>query len=524
MKRIAAFTVIFALALPLAAPAQDNSLLLDAGSDAGSVLNQPPAIQAGDPGLATQRILSSTQYRVTPGDVYRLSITTDAVTTYTLTLQENYDIEVPYLGTISAKGMLFSDLRRRIVDSLKKILKIVQYIDLSLTSVSRFDVTVFGGVNAPGIITAMPLSRVSDAITQAGKVKPGFSSRQISLMRGGRTITVDLQRYATTAESDDNPYLEPGDRIFVPQARVMVSIIGQVRYAGTYEIIPGESLATAIGYAGGIVPGGRADAIELMQFRGDEPQADGGGHPSPIRSVRTLSLSADGGTPLANGDRIRVPSQAENRSMILVTGALFGSTISADRAVKIPTTAIAVDIPYSPNLTLLSVLESLGGPTPYAQAQDSVILRKSTGQRILVDVDALWSARASAADVPLEPGDVVSVPLVTDVFVAGEVNAAGKFPYNPAGVVSDYLVAAGGIKQDTSNANCLYFSARDGKLTKTSLTAAVKPGALIVVKRNAFQEVTAHFTEITTVTAFVTTILAFVTTSINFAARIKLGL
>jgi polysaccharide biosynthesis/export protein len=518
MKRTAVLSALFILVIT-AAGAQ--SAYTDQTSDSLTATLQNPVIQAGDPALVTQRIMSSTRYKVTPGDLYRLAITMDTVTTYSLTLQENYDIEIPYLGTINVKGKLFSDLRKIIHDDLKKALPMAQYINLTLESAARFDVTVFGGVLVPGIVTVMPLSRVSDAISLAGKAKPGSSSRQISLIRGGKTISVDLMRYSRGAESDDNPYLEPGDKIFVPQAVVTVSISGQVKYPGIYEIIPGESLSTLLAYAGGVTPGARTDGIELSHFAMEgTPEAAGSDAQNQPRSlqgsangpqVRIINLGTEGGTPLANGDRIRVPSLVENRAMVLVTGGLFGSLVSTEKAVKIPTAPITVNLPYSPNLTLLSVLETLGGPTPYARAKESLVIRKATGERIGVDVDALWSTRDATKDILLQPGDIVEVPMVVDVFVAGEVLIPGKVPYDPASVVSDYLRAAGGINPDTSNANCIYFAEKNGTQTKTNLMASVEPGTVIIVQRNGFTSMLKTFDQISSVTAFVTVIIAFLT-------------
>ncbi|MGA2975141.1 MAG: SLBB domain-containing protein [Spirochaetia bacterium] len=462
--------------------------------------------QAGDQSLITQRIMSSTQYKVTPGDVYVLYITIDTMVSYSLVLQENYDIDVPYMGTINVKGMLFSDLRKTIMNGLKKALPLAQFVSLTIQSPARFDVAVFGGVQTPGIVTVMPLSRVSDAITLAGKSKPGASYRQISLVRGDQKITVDLFRYSKDAASEENPFLEPGDKIFVPQAQMVVDLSGEVNYPGSFELVPGEDLRTLIEYAGGVTPGAHTNSIEIMHF------TPGG---APEQKIVDLS-GADAGMLLSNGDRVRVPSGVENRRMVLVTGAVYGAPLSAEKPIQIPTAPVSVSIPYSRELTLLSALERLGGPTPYAKAKESLIIRGKTGERVSVDIDALWASRDPAMDIALEPGDTVDIPMVTDVFVAGEVRAPGKLPYNPVYLVSDYIVASGGINPDTANANTLYFVDKNGVKTKTTLMAHVTPGSVILVDRNAFTNMTVNFNQITTVTAFATAIVTFITVVIDF--------
>jgi protein involved in polysaccharide export with SLBB domain len=90
--------------------------------------------------------------------------------------------------------------------------------------------------------------------------------------------------------------------------------------------------------------------------------------------------------------------------MVLVQGGLFGAPVAADKPVPVPVQAISVEVPWTPGLTVLQALEAVGGPTPYAKSKSAVIVRKATGERISVDVDALWTGRDAARDLPLEPG------------------------------------------------------------------------------------------------------------------------
>jgi protein involved in polysaccharide export with SLBB domain len=438
-----------------------------------------PTFLGGDPAAITQRILASTQYRLTPGDTYQVSITMNGVVSYPLVLTDGYELEVPYLGTLKVKGMYFSDLRKTVVERLKKVLPLADFISFTLAAPARFDVSVFGGVEAPGIVTVTALSRVSDAIAAARGFRRGASYRQIALVRGETKITVDLQRYSMDAASEQNPTLEPGDKVYVPPQQIVVTLAGQVRFPGPYEMLAGETVRQLLAYAGWSLPDAEAGAIELVRF------AEGGS-----TAMRLLDLENDGGTTLLNGDRVRVKSIVENRESILVTGALFGAPVALDKPVQIPLVPIAVNVPYTPGTTLLTVLEALGGPTPYARASAGLIVRKRTGDRVPVDIEALWKARDRSADIPLEPGDTVSVPIANEVYVAGEVRTPGRVPYNAAFTVADYLLAAGGANPLTADPNGMYFMDRLGKRTRTSLSGEVQPGALLFVDKNGWTKTT----------------------------------
>jgi hypothetical protein len=232
-------------------------------------------------------------------------------------------------------------------------------------------------------------------------------------------------------------------------------------------------------------------------------------------------MPADGGTVLANGDRVRVPSLVENTEMVLVTGALFGAPLAADKPVTIPTQPVAVNVPYAPGLSLLQVLEALGGPTPYADAEHATILRKGTGRSELVNVQALWASRDPAKDVSLEPGDAVSIPIVNQVFVAGQVLIPGKVPYDPAYRVGDYLIASGGIDPKTGDPNSVWFVDKLGSRTRAGLGSPVAPGAVILVEQNAWTATQQTLANIGVVTGFIAGIISFVTAVYDFYVLVK---
>jgi len=486
MKRPAILCLLLLGALPFAA---GQALGFGANGAIG------PTFLGGDPAAITQRILASTQYRLTPGDAYQVTITMNGLVTYPLVLAENYDLDVPYLGTLKVKGVYFSDLRRMVVERLKKVLPLADFVSFTLVAPARFDVSVFGGVEAPGIVTVTALSRVSEAIVAARGFRRGASYREIALIRGETRIVVDLQRYSMDAASEQNPTLEPGDKIYVPPQKVVVTLAGQVRFPGPYEMLPGETVQQLLAYAGWSLPDAQAGAVELVRFE------EGG-----KTSQRLLDMKSDGQTALANGDRVRIPSVAENRESILVTGALFGAPVATDKPVQIPLVPIAVNVPFTPGTTLLSVLESLGGPTPYARARESLIVRKRTGERMAVDVEAIWAARNRAADIALEPGDTVSIPIANEVFVLGEVRNPGRVPFNPVFGVADYLFAAGGVNPLTADPNGLYFLDKLGGKARTSLSGRVEPGALLFVDRNTWTKTQKIFGDITVVATLVTTL------------------
>jgi len=93
--------------------------------------------------------------------------------------------------------------------------------------------------------------------------------------------------------------------------------------------------------------------------------------------------------------------------------------------------------------TLAELLAVAGGPTPGAALPRALILRKST--TIPVDLEQLLVEGNAAANVPLEPGDVVIVPETKNrVVLMGEVAKPGPYLFRSDDRIVDILSAAGG--------------------------------------------------------------------------------
>ena len=115
----------------------------------------------------------------------------------------------------------------------------------------------------------------------------------------------------------------------------------------------------------------------------------------------------------------------------------------------------------------------MGGPTPFARAEDSYVVR--AGERIELDAAALWDGNTLTGDIPLQPRDQLVVP-ATEVFVTvlGEVNRPGVVPFQFGLTVSDYLLRSGGITRE-ADAGLIHFVDKTGRSLRAAKLDA--PGA-----------------------------------------------
>ena len=157
-------------------------------------------------------------------------------------------------------------------------------------------------------------------------------------------------------------------------------------------------------------------------------------------------------------------------SAIVVEGAVFGKPADGEGPITLPTALpsnsaelrtglpapipIRLVLPFYPGMTVYDALYAVGGPTPFARAADSYVVR--AGERIELDAAALWDGDGLHGDLPLQPRDQVVVPAAEVlVTVLGEVNRPGVIPFQHGLTVSDYLLRAAALDGPVPNGNIL---------------------------------------------------------------------
>ena len=94
---------LLAAAGPLPAQVGDSAVATDGAEFRQQV---PLGAITGNAQMLRQRILSATSYRMTAGDTYELQIQlgSDRVNTFPLVLQDDYQLEIPYVGTVDVEA------------------------------------------------------------------------------------------------------------------------------------------------------------------------------------------------------------------------------------------------------------------------------------------------------------------------------------------------------------------------------------------------------------------------------------
>src|SRR5262249_30508426 len=114
-------------------------------------------------------------------------------------------------------------------------------------------VFVVGRVRRPGGFDLSAASTVFHGLFYAGGPTPGGTLRDITLVRHGEAIAkLDVYEYLRTGKRDGDGGVENDDTIFVPACGPRMSVKGEVRTPGIYEMREGETLKDLVETSGGL--------------------------------------------------------------------------------------------------------------------------------------------------------------------------------------------------------------------------------------------------------------------------------
>ena len=140
-----------------------------------------------------------------------------------LRVNDNGELEVPYVGLVPARGKSCKELAYTIKSLLEKEYYYHATVILAVDRVSeksRGRVYVYGSVKSQGPqeIPADESYSVSKAVSKAGGFGDFANKRKVKLTRkNGQEFTVDCKRVIEEGKTDEDIELLPDDQIYVPQ-------------------------------------------------------------------------------------------------------------------------------------------------------------------------------------------------------------------------------------------------------------------------------------------------------------------
>ncbi|MBI4277845.1 MAG: SLBB domain-containing protein, partial [Armatimonadetes bacterium] len=281
----------------------------------------------------------------------------------------------------------------------------------------KITVSIIGEVVAPGPVDLPPGSRVLDAIARVRGLTAFAVTQEAVLVRGEQRIPIDLNQ-ALRGDPQHNAVLRDGDALVIGTTRMRVSVVGEARTPSSVELPPTARVLDAIAAAGGLTP--TASTSEARLVRGAQVIA--------IDLERVMRGDPAHNLLLRPGDALILLQEVERFAMVVGEVNRPGS--------------FRLDRP----MTVLDLLVLAGGITEKASLAEARLVRKGANAAMLLRLEPLLFQGDTAANVALQPGDVIVIPqeLSYRVYVLGGVQRPGMFTHAGRISVLQALTVAGG--------------------------------------------------------------------------------
>lgn len=387
-------------------------------------------------------------YVVGPGDQLNVQLFGAQNRNLKLLVGRDGRLSFPELGPIEVAGKTFDVVANEIEDRVARQI-IGTQASVGMGDVRSIQVFVMGDVKKPGAYTVSGLSTITSALYASGGIQTTGSLRDIQLKRQGSLVRrLDLYDVLLKGDTSADAALMSGDVVFIPPVGATVTVDGEVKRPGIYEMKGRATLGNVMDLAGGLTPEADGSRVSLVRYGEDRR-----------RVAVNVSLDDPGAKAsiLINGDSLSVGRMRPTiDSGVTVEGHVFRPGVTAWRE----------------GMRISDLIPSLDELMPNADVDYVLIRRESPNDKLLTilsaDLTAALRAPGSNHDLLLSPRDKVMVfdfqagrrllidPLLEElrrqsrlddptriVAINGRVKAPGDYPLEPEMRISDLLRAGG---------------------------------------------------------------------------------
>jgi polysaccharide biosynthesis/export protein len=440
--------------------------------------------------------VSSLDYPVTPGDVYRLDYRQagGALVAVEARCDGLYMVDLGIFGKIDAASMTYLQLKKKIEE---QIIKNYSYSTpaFTMTDPGVFRVCLRDGASRIRYRMAWGLSRLSEMVADLDL--SSFSLRNVELISvNGKSKSYDLLMAALTKSDAIDPLVRPSDTVMLHVPAKTVRLEGEVFRPGLYEIKEGEGIKELIElFGGGLSNRGDPSRVRIDRRAADVERSD----------YVSLPGAYDKKIALGDGDLVLVRSRDERLPLIWVEGAVSSGALEraldsgagtaggpGDAAAQAaPPAAQEADTgrfsyPIREGQLLSDVLQDVKRAIlPSADLRSASIFMPDSLTSKPVNAQALLTGADMSTDIALSSGYRLMIPSVrTDVMVTGAVASPGSFPYRSGAEAKYYISLAGGADSERNSFGAFYLYDSEGKRKKAA--AGIQPGDRIHLRSNSF--------------------------------------
>ena len=400
------------------------------------------------------------------------------------------NISIPNVGLIRVAGLTIEAATQKIKNTMSNTVYTYlrsggSKISVTLSKIRTIKVTIIGA-NRPATYRLSSLATVFNALYVSGGPTAFGSFREIELLRDNKLFKkIDLYRMLLNGDQSDNVGLKDNDVIRIPAYKTRVSIEGQVKRPGIFEVLPNESFANILAFASGFTDTAYQASVKVFAQTNKE------------RQIKDLQQSQYNTYQPQIGD-VFVVSKLLNRfsNRVKIAGAVYRPDV----------------FELTPNLKVADLIRKADGLTQDAYTGRAQIIRLQEDlTRSVVSFDVAKALNNDAAhNILLTREDEVLITSKQElkdsfnVYIQGEIRKPGSFEYVQGLTLKDLIIQAGGftdaayktieiariikrdsITQQDLGATQIIVTQIDGDLSMAEASTLLSAFDVITVKRKA---------------------------------------
>jgi protein involved in polysaccharide export with SLBB domain len=304
------------------------------------------------------------------------------------------------IDKIALKGLTVAEAKEKIRTAIEKYFTAPLEIRVGIAHIPRIQVIIEGATFRNGVLSLPEGSRLSDALAEANYF-PNADLQRIKIQRiekdTNRTLlTVDfLPTLQGEVESRlHNPVLQNADRITIgllptPVEPKTIAVLGEVKRQGVIPYKPEMTVRDALREALGLLPTADPERVTIRRVKDNSVMT--------VNAQRALQDIPTDNLKLMPDDTVFVATRDSGLRYAVVG------------AVPAPNT-----FDFTGPVTLKQAILNAGGFKPDADRRKVLLLRNmlrdpAHAQAVTIDFERI--SKGEMPDVPLDPGDMVQVPV-----------------------------------------------------------------------------------------------------------------
>jgi len=382
------------------------------------------------------KLATPLNYILGPGDELLVNLYGVQEFNGTAAVSEEGKVNIQHVGQVPVAGMTIEGATQKIRTAFAKIYSSLRSgqskLSISLSRIRTIKVTIIGA-KQPGNYSVSSLATVFNALYLAGGPAKFGTYRNIELIRNNKLVTkVDIYKFIVNGDQSENVGLRDNDVIRIPVYSNRITIDGEVKRPGIFELKPGETFADALAYASGFSDVAYTASVNVVQktdreykvvdlvfneFKNYQPQAG---------DVFTVS---------------KILNRYENR--VQIKGAVFRPNAYS----------------FFSGMRIKDLLAKAEGLREDAYTKRAIIVRLKpnlTTEIINIDIEKVV-AGDNNANVLLNREDQVTVFSILDfrekytLTINGEIKNPGVYEFHDSLSLNDLFIQAGGLLNSASN-------------------------------------------------------------------------